>query len=358
MGSPAMRVLVCPTAFKESMDVQQVLEAMVTGVRRVRPSAAVTAMPVSDGGPGLLQCLQQAGGGRMQELRVSGPIGAEVSARVLWPDEGVVVIEAAEACGLHLVPPDLRDPLRTASLGVGQLVAASVGHGADTVWIGLGGSGSVDGGTGMATALGYRFVDAQDRDLVPGGGELTRLHRIRGGRRPPAQVTALADVRSPLLGPDGAAHRFGPQKGAGPAGVERLERGLARLAMRMELDLEASVADLPGSGAAGGLGAGCVAFLGGDLRDGAAWVLEQTGFDEGLTEADLVVTGEGEYDHTSSLGKVVHEIVRRATCAGVPVILACGRVRGSVPEGVRPVDGGGRWLTAGGLARLVETAAG
>jgi glycerate kinase len=354
-----MRVLVCPTTFKESLDVKTVLEAMVTGVRRARPDAGVTAIAVSDGGSGLMDALELAEGGRTREYVVAGPVGDAVKARCLWLAQDEVAIEAAEACGLHLLPTERRDPLGAHTRGVGELVAACLAEGARTLWIGLGGSGTVDGGTGMAAALGYRFLNAAGEELPAGGGALAELDRIAPGPRPAASVTALADVRSPLLGPDGAARRFASQKGAGPDQIGQLETGLARLSGRIGSDLGLQVADLPGAGAAGGLGAGCVAFLGSELSSGSEWVLRRTGFDVALAAADLVVTGEGAYDPTSGLGKVVYEIVERAVAADVPVVLACGRVEGGgVPVGVKAVDGRGGWLEASDVADLVAHALG
>lgn len=355
-----MRVLVCPTAFKESMTVAEVTEAITAGVREAVPGATILRMPVSDGGPGLIDAIGAAAGGHVREHEVHGPLGGLVAARSLWVSPTAVVLETADVCGLHLVPERDRDPMRADTEGVGELVAACLAQGATDLALGLGGSATVDGGTGLARPLGYRFLDSEGADLSPGGGSLVRLARIESGRPLPAglRVTAIADVHGPLTGPDGAARRFGPQKGAGPEQVERLEAGLVTLGDRLRHDLGREVADLPGAGSAGGLGAGCAAFLDAHLVSGSSWVLDRVGFDGALAAADLVITGEGAWDATSDLGKVTAEVLRRARTANVPALLVCGRVTGHTPPGVRIVGGTGVWLEPEETAHLVAEALG
>ncbi|MBT8461427.1 MAG: glycerate kinase [Gemmatimonadetes bacterium] len=355
-----MRVLVCPTAFKESLTAGQVTDAVAEGVRRGLPSAAIRAMPVSDGGPGLLDSILAAESGEIRMSRVSGPLGSPVEARSLWVSPSTVVIETADACGLHLVPSASRDPMRADTRGVGELVAACLEQGATEIAMGLGGSATVDGGTGLARIFGYRFLDLDGADLPSGGGGLATLARVAPG--PPLAagvvVTAIADVRAPLAGPDGAARRFGPQKGASSRQVETLEAGLVRLADRLREDLGRDVADLPGAGASGGLGAGCAAFVGAYLVTGSDWVLDRLDFERALAGADLVVTGEGAWDATSSMGKITGEILRRSRLADVPALLVCGRASGPAPPGVGVVGGSGAWLGPRDLTRLVAEAVG
>ena len=355
-----MRVLVCPTAFKESMTAAEVTGVVTAGVLEAIPDATVVRMPVSDGGPGLIDSIAAAAGGQLRAHQVHGPLGEPAAARSLWVSPTDVVLETADACGLHLVPSATRDPMRADTRGVGELVAACLEQGATDITMGLGGSATVDGGTGLARQLGYRFLGPDGSDLPSGGGGLAKLARIELGRPLPGglRVTAIADVHAPLGGPDGAARRFGPQKGAGPDEVELLEAGLVRLGRRLRDDLGQDVAHLDGAGAAGGLGAGCVAFLGARLVSGSSWVLERVGFDGELAAADLVVTGEGTWDATSRLGKVTAEVLRRARAANVPAILVCGRVTGAPPPGVRVVCGGGVWLEPEDAARLVAEALG
>lgn len=355
-----MRVLVCPTAFKESLSAPAVAEAIAAGVRRARPEAIISAIPVSDGGPGLLDSLVPVVGGEIRLHSVPGPLGEPVEARSLWLSPTSVVIESADACGLHLVPPGKRDPLRADTRGVGEILTRCVELGATDVTLGLGGSATVDGGTGMARHFGYRFLAADGCELPAGGGSLTRLVRIDPGGplAPGFTLTAITDVRGPLTGPDGAARRYGPQKGARAADVETLEAGLEKLGDRLRDDLGRDVAGLPGAGASGGLGAGCAAFLGAALVAGSDWVLERVGFGDALVEADLVITGEGAWDPTSDMGKVTGEILGRARAASVRSILVCGAVAGPVPPGVEVAGGSTAWLEREDVARLVAEALG
>jgi glycerate kinase len=355
-----VQILVCPTAFKESLSAGQAAQAILDGVRTARPEAGAIRLPVSDGGPGLLEAVLDAEGGEVRMHDVHGPMGEPARARSLWLSTEEVVLETADACGLHLAPTDRRDPLRADTIGVGELVRACIEQGATRLNLGLGGSATVDGGTGLARALGYRFLGPGGADLPPGGGSLPELARIEPAPSVTAdlEVTAIADVRAPLCGPDGAARRFGPQKGAGAGAVETLERGLVNLSERFKEDLGRDVAELPGAGASGGLGAGCAAFLDAKLVPGSEWVLDRLRFHEVLERADLVITGEGAWDATSAMGKITWEILRRARASEVPAALVCGRLAGPVPPGVRVIGGEGRWLSADDLTRLVAEALG
>jgi glycerate kinase len=348
--------VVAPTAFKGTLGPEAVARAMAAGVAAAWPDAALVVRPLSDGGNGLLEAYRSLAGGQLEECLVTGPLGMPVRAR--WVRDGNrAVVESAEACGLHLVPEERRDPLRATTRGVGELLRAALESGAAEVVLGLGGSATVDGGTGMARALGWRFDDAAGQPLPDGGAPLAGLARIVGPARGlAARVVALCDVANPLVGRDGAARVFGPQKGASPEAVERLEAGLARLAAAIEASLGCPVAALPGSGAAGGLGAGARAFLGAELVAGAAWMMERADVAQLLRTADLLVTGEGSFDVQSGMGKITGRLVEMAAAAAVPVLLVCGRVRGSLPPGVTAAEGGGRTLTASDLAELAERA--
>ncbi len=349
-------ILVAPTSFKGTIGAAEAAAAMAAGARAAVGAEPVREMPLSDGGPGLLDALA-ASGGEASTVEVRGPLGAPVEARLLRLG-ATVVVESADACGLHLVPPEQRDPLRTTTRGVGELLlAASAQDGVRQVTCGLGGSATVDGGAGLAAALGFELLNDEGALIPEGGGGLTRLARIRssGSRRLP-RVTGLVDVRSPLLGEEGAAAVFGPQKGADAAGVRMLEAGLTRLADCLRRDLGHDIAGLPGAGAAGGLGAGLVAFAGARLLPGSAWVLEAVGFKRALQGARLVVTGEGSYDEQSALGKLTGEVIRRARAAGVPVLLLCGGIQTPLPEGVHGIDGGGRMLTPDALQTITADA--
>ncbi|HET9984169.1 MAG TPA: glycerate kinase [Longimicrobiales bacterium] len=357
-----------PTAFKGTISAAAAADAMARGARRAAPTAEVRAVPLSDGGPGLLDALRASRGDGVLSVPATGPLGGIVDVRVLRAG-GDAVLESADACGLHLVPAGARDPLRATTFGVGEALRALVPGARPAVsgaarrehiarvLLGLGGSATVDGGAGMARALGWRLLDGRGAEIPPGGGGLEALAAIvpPAPRPPLPPVTALADVDAPLLGARGAARVFGPQKGADAAAVERLEAGLARLADVLRAALGVDVANVPGAGAAGGLGAGVIAFLGGRLVPGSRWTLDAVGFDALLRRARLVVTGEGAYDDQTGMGKVVGEVVRRARALGVPVVLVCGVVSGEPPAGVLALDGGGRILDAEALAALAES---
>lgn len=343
------------------MSAAEVARAMADGVRRSLPDAALRASPLSDGGPGLLDSLRVAreedgrGVGSVLRTRVEDPLGREVEGRLMLlggAAEGTGVAESADACGLHLLAPSERRPSDTGTEGVGDMIRFAAQQGLETLILGLGGSGTCDGGTGAARRLGWRFLDEEARPLDRGGGGLVRLASVRPPDAAPElpELTVLADVGNPLLGPRGAARTFAPQKGAGPDEVRQLEAGLQRLA---SLSPDPDLGDRSGAGAAGGLGFGCAAFLGARVESGSAWVLDEVGLDEKLEWSQMVVTGEGAFDATSGMGKVTDAVLQRAESAGVPVVLACGRVQGRVPEGVTAGDGAGDELDAEGLSRLV-----
>lgn len=370
-----MNVLVCPTAYKGTLSARVAADAMARGVEEAGGDLRVRRMPLSDGGPGLIEAilsaaseggsaagLDRAASARVSRWEVRGPLEGNVAGRCLWWGDGgrEAVIESADACGLHLLGAR-RAPLEAHTLGVGELVACALEDGAEQVWVGLGGSASTDGGTGLARAFGYRFLGREGDELPLGGGALLGLDRIEPGRVPGAPCTALADVTTPLVGPGGAARTFAPQKGADADAVERLALGLERLDARIRADLDRDVARLPGSGAAGGLGAGCAAFLDARIEAGGPWVLEAVAFEQALAASDLVVTGEGAFDATSRRGKVVGLVLERAVAAGVPALLACGRIESRADEAgaaavVSPPEG--RTLDPEGLARLVRKGVG
>ncbi|MBX6364411.1 MAG: glycerate kinase [Gemmatimonadetes bacterium] len=353
-------ILVAPTAFKGTIPAAAAADAMARGARRAAPGMEVRAVPLSDGGPGLLDALRASLGHDLRTVPATGPLGGRVQVRVLRAG-GDAILESADACGLHLVAERARNPLRATTFGLGEALRALAAGAAARppvarILVGLGGSATVDGGVGMARALGWRFLGARGEEIADAGA-LERLATIvpPAPRPPLPPVTALADVGAPLLGARGAARVFAPQKGASPAAVERLEAGLHRLAEVVRAELGLDVADVPGAGAAGGLGAGVLAFLGGALTPGSRWTLEAVGFDALLCRARLVVTGEGAYDRQTAMGKVVGEVVRRARGAGVAVVMVCGVVASEPPAGVLALDGGGRILDAAALAALTET---
>lgn len=346
-------VLIAPAAFKGTMGPRQVADALAAGTRRALPDATVLQCPISDGGDGLLDAVLPPGSLR-ERLSVTGPLSVPVTGELGWIDPETAIFASATACGIALLKPDELDPLRATTRGVGELVWEATERGARTVVVGLGGSATVDGGSGAALGLGWSLVDAAGAALPEGGGSLVRLADLREGWALSASVVALADVTTPMVGAGGAAAVFGPQKGAGPEGVKLLSRGLERLADLMARHGHPELATVSGGGAAGGLGAGLAFFAKARLTAGAEWVLARIGFDAALAKAQLVITGEGAFDRTSLVGKASGEVVRRAQAARKRVAVVAGRVDGLA--GLHTLDGDGKVLDTGDLAALAARA--
>ncbi len=302
---------------------------MARGVRSVFKDARITEIPVADGGDGTIDALRAAQGGTVVSASVLGPRGERRRAAYLWvAAEKTAVIEMARASGLALIPSEKRRPLAATSRGTGDLMRDAVRRGARTIIVGMGGSASSDGGAGMARALGARLLDERGSELPNGAEPLLRLARIGTlvSKRLLAgvRVIALSDVTNPLLGPEGSAAVFGPQKGASKPEVRILEKALAHWARVLARDLGADVARIPGAGAAGGLGAGLLAFAKAEIMPGADWILDKTGALKALKRADLVVTAEGRLDGTSLYGKATVALARAAKKAGVPCVAIAG----------------------------------
>lgn len=326
-----MRVVIAPDKFKGSLTASEVAEAMARGVKAACPSAEVDQAPVADGGEGIVEALVRATEGSYHEEKATGPRGEPVRARFgMLGDGQTAVIEMAEASGLALVPTDSRNPWTTTTQGTGELLLAAIRAGARRLIVGIGGSATNDGGAGMAQALGYRLLDAQGNDIGPGGGALADLDRIerteRAARLDGIEITVACDVDNPLCGPDGASAVYGPQKGATPEMVEKLDRHLLRLARIIERDLGASIAELPGAGAAGGLGGGLVAFTDGRLQSGVDVVIKAVGLADRLRGADLCLTGEGALDAQSAFGKTAVGVARLARSLKVPTLALAGSI--------------------------------
>lgn len=324
-----MKVLIAPNAFKGTLTAPQAAAAIARGVREVFPDAEIVEVPVADGGDGTMEALVAANRGEYRKAHVQGPLGDPVEARFGLIDSGTTaVVELAAASGLTLIAAERRDPRRSSTYGFGQLLRAALDAAPSKVIAGIGGSATNDGGAGMAQALGYRLLDAAGRDLERGGAALARLERIDtysvDRRWRGVSVRVACDVTNPLTGPEGASAVYGPQKGADPQAVRELDAALARLAAVIERDLGKGVADIPGAGAAGGTGAGLVAFLDAELVPGAPLVVDAAGFDAQLEGADLVITGEGRVDEQTAYGKAPGEVARRAHASGVPVLLLAG----------------------------------
>ncbi len=349
-----MKIVVAMDSFKGSLTAMRACDIVAEAIRSSFPDATVVTKPMADGGEGTAVTLMVAAGGEWVAVEVMGPLPEmRVNAGFVWlPATRTAVVEMATASGLPLLKPDQYNPLKTTTYGTGQLIKVAIDHGADQILLAIGGSATVDGGVGAAMALGWRFLTADGREIGLGGGALSEIREIfppangtsapcpvsrdpkderratsderRLARRPAVKV--LCDVDNPLCGEHGAARVYGPQKGATPQMVEILDANLSHLAARVKDQLGENIEDLPGSGAAGGLAAGAVAFLDARLVSGVDEVIAQNGLREELSDADWVITGEGRFDTQSLRGKVVSGVSRAAREAGAKVAVIAGQV--------------------------------
>jgi glycerate kinase len=365
MQSP--KIVIAPDSFKGSLAAADVAQAIARGVLAVCPEAQIDVCPMADGGEGTVDAMVAATGGRFITTDVFDPLGSPIRARFgllgatetggLLPGEvgltaahaaalgegsaelsHTAVIEMAAASGLGLVPPDRRDPLRTTTYGTGQLILAALDAGATKIILGIGGSATSDGGAGCAQALGVDFLDETGEECVRGlaGGGLTSVATIDMSSRDPrietAEILVACDVTNPLTGPDGAANVYGPQKGATGEVVKQLDAALGRLAGLIRDQLGMDVETLPGAGAAGGLGAGLVAFAGAKLTNGGKLIAEAVGLPQRLREADLCITGEGRIDGQSRFGKAPVRVANLAGQAGVSTACIAGLAMDDAPR--------------------------
>ncbi|MFD2612437.1 glycerate kinase family protein [Paenibacillus gansuensis] len=331
-----MNFLLAPDSFKECMSAWQAALIMREAIERVDPAANTELAPVGDGGEGTMDVLVRATGGAFYEKEVTGPLGQPVKARYAVLGDGkTAAVEMAEASGLHLVPPDLRNPMLTTSFGTGELMKAALDHGIQHLLVMLGGSATNDGGAGMLQALGAEVLDSRMSPVGFGGGSLkdTAIVRLAGldPRLKEITLDVACDVTNPLSGEKGASHVFGPQKGATPDMVLKLDAYLKNFGEKLEQESGMGLQHVPGAGAAGGLGAALLA-CGGVLKSGIDLVLDLLSFDEKLERADYVLTGEGKIDSQTPEGKVIAGIVRRAHSRNVPVLVFAGTVRPGYEE--------------------------
>jgi len=326
-----MRIVIAPDSFKECASSMEVAEAVAEGIRRVVPNAELTLVPMADGGEGTVAALVAATAGSVVHTQVTGPSGDPVeSSYGVLGDGRTAVIEMAAASGLALVPPARRDPGTATTYGTGELIRQALDSGFERIIVGIGGSATNDGGAGMAQALGYSMTDGTGSELPPGGLALSRLARIDTAGRHPAldscEVVVACDVSNPLCGPTGASRVYGPQKGAGSDTVRRLDAALRHFAEIVAQQMGTPILDMPGSGAAGGLGGGLVAFTGARLRPGVDIVAETADLSDKIEGADLVFTGEGTLDCQTVEGKTPVGVAQIAKTLGVPVIAIAGRL--------------------------------
>ncbi|MDR7073256.1 glycerate kinase [Fictibacillus barbaricus] len=335
-----MKIVIAPDSFKESLTAAEVCAAIQAGFQKVLPDAEYIHVPIGDGGEGTVQSVVDATGGKIVAVEATGPLGNKVEAFYgITGDGKTAVIEMAAASGLHLVPWELRNPMVTTTFGTGELILDALDKKVGRIVLGLGGSATNDGGAGMAQALGVKFSDVNGDELPFGGEALGELLAIDisgiDPRLKSVKVDVACDVTNPLTGPLGASAVFGPQKGASPEMVVNLNNCLKRYAEVIERNLAINVDELPGAGAAGGLGAGVVAFLNGELQSGIDLVLDVIGFEDAVRDADLVLIGEGRIDSQTVHGKAPVGVAKRAKSVvdGIPVIA----IAGSISDGYEAV---------------------
>ena len=327
-----MKIVIAPDSFKGNLTAKQVADAIEIGIKRVIPDAEIVKIPMADGGEGTVQALVDATDGEIITAEVSDPLGNQIKAEfgILGDSQKTAVIEMASASGLPLVPRDKRNPMLTTTYGTGELIRIALDKGCRKLIVGIGGSATVDGGAGMAQALGVKLLDKNSNEIPKGGGGLEHLDHIDVTSLDPriTETTTIVacDVDNPLVGPRGAPEVFGPQKGATPEMVKILDKFLDRYADIIKCDLGIDIKNIPGAGAAGGLGAGLMAFLGAQLRSGIDIVIDASGLEKHLKDTDIVITGEGKIDRQTIYGKTPIGVARTAKKYGIPVIAFAGNI--------------------------------
>ena len=333
-----LKFVFAPDSFKGSLSAMEICDMLTKAAKRHFPEAETKSLPVADGGEGTVDALVPATGGEKEMVQVTGPMGEKVQTEFgVLPDKRIVVMEMAQASGLALVPAGELNPLKASSFGTGEMLAVALDKGFRHILLGIGGSATNDGGMGMLTALGARFFDEKGEKLVGSGAELERvkavdfsnLHRAFSQ----AEITVLCDVSNPLLGETGATAIYGPQKGADAKMRVALERGMVQYAAVVSKAVDHDIANFPGAGAAGGMGAALKGVLGAKLMPGIAAVLDTMGFEEWIEDANLVITGEGRIDGQSiRFGKVAAGVAKRCAKMNVPVIAIAGGMADGAEE--------------------------
>lgn len=326
-----MKIVIAPDSFKESMTAKEACESIEKGILKVFPEAEIVKVPMADGGEGTMQSLVDATQGKIYYEKTKGPLGEEISSSYgIFGDGKTAIIEMASTSGLELLPREKRNPWCTTTYGTGQLIRKALDHGVETILIGIGGSATNDGGAGMLQALGGRLLDKHLEEIPFGGGELSRIETIDLSSLDPrlktTKIIAACDVQNPLTGPTGASYIFGPQKGASPEMVKDLDENLKYFAEKIREQLGVDVEHIPGSGAAGGLGGGLMAFLSAELQKGIEIVIEYSHLEEKTKGAALVITGEGSLDGQTRFGKTPYGVVSVAKKYDIPTIALAGNL--------------------------------
>ncbi|WP_088072979.1 glycerate kinase [Gottfriedia luciferensis] len=331
-----MKVVILPDSFKESLSASEVAKAIYKGFYSVFPNAEYHLIPLADGGEGTLQALIASNGGKVESIEVTGPLYETVQAKIAFSkDHKTAFIEMAEACGLHLVSLERRNPLQTTSFGVGELIIYAIEQGVSELIIGVGGSSTNDGGIGMATALGYQFFDENGNAIESNGEALLKVVSMSDKNKSPlldkVNITIAADVINPLTGTNGSTYLFGPQKGLSTDRLAEVDQAMRSFYSIAERFLDKSVSEIPGSGAGGGMGAGLMLFANATIKKGIELVLEQLNVKEVCKDADIVIVGEGRMDGQTAFGKAP---VGAAKCAppDAKVIAICGSIGDGIEE--------------------------
>lgn len=333
-----MKIVLAPDSYKNSLTAKEVAESMRRGFEKVYPDAEYLNVPMADGGEGTVQSLVDAKDGKIVTETVTNPLGKPTQAHYGLIDEDVAVIEMAEASGIQYINQFTQNPYITTTFGTGQLMRSAIKNGAKTIIIGIGGSATNDGGAGMAQALGAHLLDENNEELQYGGAMLAKLEKIDISEMMPelkdVKVIIASDVTNPLTGPNGASHVFGPQKGASDEMVEFLDDALSHYARIIKRDLQKDLETTPGAGAAGGLGAGLLAFTSSQMRSGVDIVIDYTGLKEKVQDADIVVTGEGQIDFQTKFGKTPIGVAKatKAVNPKTTVIAIAGSVGEKISE--------------------------
>ncbi|MDZ7605726.1 MAG: glycerate kinase [Cyclobacteriaceae bacterium] len=332
-----MLIVIAPDSFKECLSATEVAESIMRGILRIAPDAEIRKIPMADGGEGTVEALVAATGGQIHQMNTLDPLMRPIIAKygVLGNVE-VAVIEMAAASGLALVEPENRNPLKTSTYGTGLMIKHALEQGFKRIILGIGGSATNDGGAGMAQALGFQLLDSKGNEIAPGGGNLHQIAKIDGSNKNPMlanlQITVACDVTNPLCGPYGASAIFGPQKGANTQMVTQLDTALGHFAEIISRDLQREVADFPGAGAAGGLGAGLMAFTNATLAPGFQIISDLTNLEDSIANCDLVFTAEGRIDHQTQFGKTPIGVAKLARKYNKPLIALAGSVGSGTDE--------------------------
>lgn len=332
-----MKILLAPDKFRGSLDAQQVCGAMTEGIRMVSPEIEVVSLPMADGGEGTLDLLLWYSDGKKQTTKVQDPLGRVIDAEYgLSADGKTAFIEMATASGLRLLKTEERNPLKTSTFGTGELIKIVLEAGVENVILGIGGSATTDAGIGMAAALGWQFLDENGEELSPIGENLVKIKAIKPPSftiyHSPFTIKVACDVTNALFGENGAAYIYGPQKGADKQAVEQLDEGLQNIAKIFERDFGKNYAQIAGTGAAGGLGFGAMAFLNAELKEGVKLLMDFCDFDKNLKDVNLIITGEGKIDNQTLQGKLIKGITDRANHAKIPIAAICGTLDVSPQE--------------------------